>query len=155
MPCNIPVLPTFRRTICLHLQSMWWLMYHFQANTPLWSSSRGSCLQIRRSGFISWSCRIFWEVVRMGRVHSVLWVRLGSSLWEEVAAPVWRAMGIRHADHMAPSICKSWHWLRRYAAVARSVWFAGGLRPRSCSAHSTKLKTLIFWRKKKHFFHIP
>jgi hypothetical protein len=31
------------------------------------------------------------------------------------------AVGIRHADHMAPSIRKSWQSLRRQAAVARSV----------------------------------
>jgi hypothetical protein len=51
----------------------------------------------------------------------------------KVAAPVEKtentAVGIRHADHVAPSIRKSWHSLRRQAAVARSVWFARGLRP--------------------------
>jgi hypothetical protein len=31
------------------------------------------------------------------------------------------AVGIRHADHVAPSICKSWQSLRREAAVSRSV----------------------------------
>jgi hypothetical protein len=31
------------------------------------------------------------------------------------------AVGIRRADHAAPSIRKSWHYLRRQAAVARSV----------------------------------
>jgi hypothetical protein len=31
------------------------------------------------------------------------------------------AVGIRHADHVAPSILKSWQSLRRQAAVARSV----------------------------------
>jgi hypothetical protein len=41
------------------------------------------------------------------------------------------AVGIRHADHVAPSIRKSWHQLRRQAEVARSVQFARGLRPRS------------------------
>jgi hypothetical protein len=39
------------------------------------------------------------------------------------------AVGICHADHMAPSIRKSWQSLRRQAAVARSVQFARGLRP--------------------------
>jgi hypothetical protein len=43
----------------------------------------------------------------------------------KVAAPVKKtentAVGIRHADHMAPSIRKSWQSLRRQAAVARSV----------------------------------
>jgi hypothetical protein len=31
------------------------------------------------------------------------------------------AVGIRHADHVEPSIPKIWHSLRRQAAVARSV----------------------------------
>jgi hypothetical protein len=31
------------------------------------------------------------------------------------------AVGIRHADHVAPSIRKSWQSLRQQAAVARSV----------------------------------
>jgi hypothetical protein len=43
----------------------------------------------------------------------------------KVAAPVKKtentAVGIRHADHVAPSIRKSWLSLRRQAAVARSV----------------------------------
>jgi hypothetical protein len=30
-----------------------------------------------------------------------------------------------------PSICKSWHWLRRQAAVIRLVYFTHGLEPRS------------------------
>jgi hypothetical protein len=42
----------------------------------------------------------------------------------KVAAPVQKtentAVGIRHADHVAPSIRKSWQ-IRRQAAVARSV----------------------------------
>jgi hypothetical protein len=43
----------------------------------------------------------------------------------KVAAPVWKtentAVGIRHADYVAPSICKSWQSLPRQAAVARSL----------------------------------
>jgi hypothetical protein len=43
----------------------------------------------------------------------------------KVAAPVYKtentAKGIRHADHIAPCIRKSWQSLRRQAAVARSV----------------------------------
>jgi hypothetical protein len=43
----------------------------------------------------------------------------------KVAAPVYKTentvVGIRHADHVAPSIRKSWQPLRREAAVARSV----------------------------------
>jgi hypothetical protein len=43
----------------------------------------------------------------------------------KVAGPVYKTenttVGIRHADHVAPSISKSWQSLRRQAAVARSV----------------------------------
>jgi hypothetical protein len=43
----------------------------------------------------------------------------------KVAAPVYKteitAVGIRHADHVTPSIRKSWQSLRRQAAVDRSV----------------------------------
>jgi hypothetical protein len=43
----------------------------------------------------------------------------------KVAAPVQKtentAIGIRHADHVAPSIRKRWQSLRRQAAVAQSV----------------------------------
>jgi hypothetical protein len=42
---------------------------------------------------------------------------------------LYTAVGIRHADHVAPFIHKSWQSLRRQAAVARSVLFARGLRP--------------------------
>jgi hypothetical protein len=43
----------------------------------------------------------------------------------KVAAPIYKsentAVGIRHADHVAPSIRKSWQSLRQQAAVARWV----------------------------------
>jgi hypothetical protein len=46
-------------------------------------------------------------------------------LHRKVVAPVYKtentAVGIRHADHVAPSICKSWQSLRLQAAVVRSV----------------------------------
>jgi hypothetical protein len=46
-------------------------------------------------------------------------------LVRKVSAPVKKtettAVGIRHSDHVAPSIRKSWQSLRRQAAVARSV----------------------------------
>jgi hypothetical protein len=41
------------------------------------------------------------------------------------------AVGIRCIDHATPSIRKSWHQLRRHAAVVRWVQFARGLKPRS------------------------
>jgi hypothetical protein len=43
----------------------------------------------------------------------------------KVVAPVYKtentAVGIRHADHVAPYILKSWQSFRQQAAVARSV----------------------------------
>jgi hypothetical protein len=43
----------------------------------------------------------------------------------KVAAPVYKtentAVGIRHANHVAPFIRKSWQSFRQQAAVARSV----------------------------------
>jgi hypothetical protein len=43
----------------------------------------------------------------------------------KVAAPVYKtentAVGIRHAEHVAPFIRTSWQSLRRQAAVAQSV----------------------------------
>jgi hypothetical protein len=43
----------------------------------------------------------------------------------KVAAPIYKtentAVGLRHADHVAPSIRKSWQSLCRQAALARSV----------------------------------
>jgi hypothetical protein len=43
----------------------------------------------------------------------------------KVVAHVWKtentAVGIRHADHVAPSIRKSWQSLRLQTAVSRSV----------------------------------
>jgi hypothetical protein len=51
----------------------------------------------------------------------------------KVAASVYKtentAVGIRHADHVTPTIRKSWQSLRRQAAVARSILFARELRP--------------------------
>jgi hypothetical protein len=53
----------------------------------------------------------------------------------KVAAPVYKtentAEGIRHADHVAPSMRESLHQLRQQAAVAWLVQFTRGLRPRS------------------------
>jgi hypothetical protein len=52
----------------------------------------------------------------------------------KVVAPVKKtentAIGIRQADHVAPSIRRSWHQLRQQAAVAWSVDFDRGLMPR-------------------------
>jgi hypothetical protein len=90
---------------------------------PLWSSSQGSWLQIRRPGFDSRHYQK--KVVDLERGPFSLMSTTEELLDRKVAAPVYKientAVGIRHADHMAPSIRKSWQSLRRQAAVARSV----------------------------------
>jgi hypothetical protein len=58
------------------------------------------------------------------------------------------AVGIRHADHVAPSICKRWHELRREEAVVLSVYFARGLCPR-------RLLVLVYLFSKLHFVKMP
>jgi hypothetical protein len=99
---------------------------------PLWSSGQSSWLQIRRPGFDS---RHYQKkkVVGLERGPPSLVSTTEELLDRKVAAPVQKtentAVGIRHADHVTPSIRKSWQSLRRQAAVARSVSFARGLRP--------------------------
>jgi hypothetical protein len=50
----------------------------------------------------------------------------------------------RHADYVAPSIGRSWNWLRQRAPVARSEWLARGLRPWSLNrfSHGSSLAVL-------------
>jgi hypothetical protein len=57
------------------------------------------------------------------------------------------AVGILHADHVAPFIRKSWQLLRRQGAVARSVYFARGLRPWSLFVlfHRFKKPQTVSW----------
>jgi hypothetical protein len=91
---------------------------------PLWSSGQSSWLQIRRPGFDS-------RHYQKKKVVTLEWspISLVSTTEEpldrKVAAPVYKtentAIGIHHADHVAPSIRKSWQSLRRQAAVAQSV----------------------------------
>jgi hypothetical protein len=61
---------------------------------------------------------------------SIPWATRGATWKKKVVAPVQKventAVGIRHANHVAASIRKSWYYLRRQAAVSRSVWFAHG-----------------------------
>jgi hypothetical protein len=91
---------------------------------PLWSSGQSSWLRIRRPGFDS---RALPEkkVVGLERGPLSLLSTTEVLLDRKVAAPVYKtentAVGIRQADHVAPSICKSWQSLRRQAAVAQSV----------------------------------
>jgi hypothetical protein len=79
----------------------------------MWSGGQSSRLQIQKSGFDSWHYQIFWEVMSLeqgplslvGTTEELLERKSnGSSLesWEY-------GLGILHADHVAPSIRKSWH----------------------------------------------
>jgi hypothetical protein len=78
---------------------------------PLWSSGQSSWLQIRRPGFDS---RHYQKknVVGLERGPLSLVSTTEELLDRKVAAPVGKtentAVGIRHADHVAPSIRKSW-----------------------------------------------
>jgi hypothetical protein len=91
---------------------------------PLWSSGQSSWLQIRRPGLDS---RHYHkkQVVGLERGALSLVSTTEELLDRKVAAPVYKientAVGIHHADHVAPFIRKSWQSLRREAAVARSV----------------------------------
>jgi hypothetical protein len=99
-------------------------LFLYQYGPPLWSSGQSSWLQIRRPGFDS---RHYQKQKLVGLERGAL--SLVSTTEElldrKVAATVYKtentAVGIRHADHVAPSIRKSWQSLRRQAAVARSV----------------------------------
>jgi hypothetical protein len=78
---------------------------------PLWSSGQSSWLQIRRPGFDS---RHYQKkkVVGLERSSLSLVITTEELLDRKVAAPVYKientAVGIRHADHVAPSIRKGW-----------------------------------------------
>jgi hypothetical protein len=95
-----------------------------ESRPPLWSKGQSSWLQIRWPGFDS---RHYQKekVVGLERGPLTLMSTNEELLDRKVAAPVYKtkntAVGIRHADHVAPPIRKSWQSLRRQAAVARSV----------------------------------
>jgi hypothetical protein len=78
-----------------------------------WSSGQSSWLQILRHGFDSRRYQIIWGVVGLEQGPLSLVSTIEELHQEKVAAPVYKtenmAIGIRHADHMAPSILKSWH----------------------------------------------
>jgi hypothetical protein len=65
------------------------------------------------------------QVVGLERGPLSLVSTIEELLDRKIAAPVYKtentAVGIRHADHVAPFIRKSWQPLNREAAVARSV----------------------------------
>jgi hypothetical protein len=97
--------------------------YVEESRPPLWSS--GSCLQIQRSGFDSQRYQIFREVVGLERgplsLVSTTEELLGKKSSGSGLEAENTALGIRRADHVAPSVHKSWTKLRRQAAVAQSV----------------------------------
>jgi hypothetical protein len=91
---------------------------------PLWSSGQNSWLQIRRPGF-DFQHYQKKKVVGLERGPLSLVSTIEELLDRKVAAPVLKtentAVGIRHVDHVAPSIRKSWQSHRRQAAVAGSL----------------------------------
>jgi hypothetical protein len=84
-----------------------WDEFHFLSyRSPLWSSGQSSWLQIQRSGFDSLRFQIFWEVVGLERYPLSL-VSTTEELLERKSSgfglkPENTAVGIRHADHVAP-----------------------------------------------------
>jgi hypothetical protein len=80
---------------------------------PLWSSGQTSWLQIQRSRFDSRRYQIFWEVAGLERGPLSLVSTIEELLERKSSYPVLEientVVGIRHADHMASSIRKSWN----------------------------------------------
>jgi hypothetical protein len=92
---------------------------------PLWSSDQSFWLQTQRSGLDSRGYQIFWEVVGPERCPLSL-----ASTTEELFGRKSKGSGLGNqeygrkdpcADHVAPTIRKSWHYLPWQTAVARSV----------------------------------
>jgi hypothetical protein len=79
----------------------------FNSRPPLWSSGQSSWLQIRRPGFDS---RHYQKKSSGSGTGPLSLVSTNEELLDrKVAAPIWKsentAVGIRHADHVVPSIC--------------------------------------------------
>jgi hypothetical protein len=97
-------------------------VYVEETRPPLWSSSQSSWLQIQRCGFDSLLYQIFREVVSLERGPLCLMSTTEELLERKVAAPVEKTENTTVViPHMTISISKRWHYLRRQAAVARSV----------------------------------
>jgi hypothetical protein len=74
------------------------------------------------SGFDSRRDQIFWGVVGLERGPLSLVSTTEEQLERKSSGSgLENRAGIRHADNAAPSMRKSWHNLRRQAAVDRSV----------------------------------
>jgi hypothetical protein len=89
------------------------IITNIYTSPPLWSSGQSSLLQIQRSGFDSRRYQIFREVVGLERsplslvntIEELLGRKSSGTCLETENTAVMN----RHADHMAPSISKSWH----------------------------------------------
>jgi hypothetical protein len=109
---------------------------------PLWSSGQSSWLQFRRPGFDS--RHYHKKVVCLERGPLSLVSTTEELLDRKVTAPVQKtentAVGIRHADHVAPSIRKSWQ--TSPTSGGRSV---GIVRSRT-QAMEFSLVLVVTWR---------
>jgi hypothetical protein len=93
---------------------------------PLWSSRQSFCLQIQRSGFGFRRYQTFWEVVGQERgplslvstIQELLERECSGSGLENQDYSRRRSAALTTRHH---SIRKSWHQLRRQAAVGQSV----------------------------------
>jgi hypothetical protein len=99
------------------------ICYVEESRPPLWSSGQSFWLQIQKTGFDFRHNQITWEGVGLERgplslvsTTDELLERksIGSSLETDNTA-----VGIRQTDHATPTIRKSWHQLRRQAAIVR------------------------------------
>jgi hypothetical protein len=76
--------------------------------SELWSSGQSSWLQIQRSGFVSRRYKIFWGVMGPLSLVSTIEGLLERKSSDSGLETEITAVGNRHADHVAPSISKSW-----------------------------------------------
>jgi hypothetical protein len=92
------------RDILLHFTTLY---------PPLSSSGQSSWLHIRKAGFNSRCCQIFWEVVGLEQGPLSLVSTIEMLLGRKVAASAYKsentAVGIGHADYTTHSIRKIWH----------------------------------------------
>jgi hypothetical protein len=93
--------------ILARFQTCFFIMIYETELPPLWSSGQSSWLQIRRPGFDSRHCQKK-KAVGLERGPFSLVSTTEELLDRKVLARVWKtestAVGIRHADHLAPSI---------------------------------------------------
>jgi hypothetical protein len=101
------------------------LMVENGRGPPMWDSDQSSWLHIQSSWFDSRRYQIFLQAVGLGRdplsLVSTTEELIGRKSSGSGLESREYGRGIRHADHVAPSIRKNWQSLRRQVAVARSV----------------------------------